>query len=710
MTSITEPSKFVTPFAESGLKNTIPPASNNTTGKAGFDKGFPERTMLPKASGGIPPSGMDFNGILYDITSAIRYMQSGGKPTYDAAFAAAIGGYPSGAVLIGDDGVSVFQNAVAGNETDPNSGGAGWTRPDLQMMELHRRSYAEAGYNVVGTFQAGFTIVNANDVGIDEATGKGYTGPAGPVAAGTDPASGGFVDQSGSLVNAFVAAYLYGNVGDELDAGPSPVAFGGVPGGIVDASSAIASALALHRSIDLRGRVWKISSTVIIPDGCSIDMRGADIIADTGSNPLFQYGVGGKGLHILHGGGSVSGTATAFLRAVGSTNTPTDTSQYARNIRLSGLYISSPTIDWFIDAVDAVRQVFIDSCYSFTKNGIRAIGKCVEWKFNKNIMFSSVGGVGTHGLILQSPGGGSAYNEGWHFTDCTLDNFEKNQIDDIFVFTWNGGYLGTKTVFGQPTTTHCREIAIGKGSVLRATVEFTPVGTHDYRASIEPSMFTALSGNCVIGNDGACGISVDSKFVSSVDGATAVRFIGNNSNCNVVASADATYDRVASFEGAYGPRCSYLIREYLGGSNAVYTEHPVRCISQPVTNSVSAAQVQNFVGASGTFAVGSNIATLPISMHKGDRGSIIVSVSISGGSTAVSAQRVVVTPPAGMVIPSGPGWDSRNIRPQFGQGMLFVEIPFYCSSDISSANLTLTNSSGNTLTVDSHGFFGYSLK
>lgn len=215
MTSITEPSKFVTPFAESGLKNTIPATANNATGKAGFDKGFPERTMLPKASGGIPPSGMDFNGILYDITSAIRYMQAGGRPTYDAAFAATIGGYPSGAVLIGDDGVSVFQNAVAGNETDPNSGGAGWTRPDLQVMELYRRSYAEAGYNVVGTFQAGFTYVNANDVGIDLATGEGYTGPAGMVAAGTNPSSGGFISRANApqLEKSDIAkfGYVYGS-------------------------------------------------------------------------------------------------------------------------------------------------------------------------------------------------------------------------------------------------------------------------------------------------------------------------------------------------------------------------------------------------------------------------------------------------------------------------------------------------------------------
>ena len=198
--SIVEPSKIPVPFADSGLKNAIPQAANNTTGKAGFDKGFPERTMLPKASDGIPPSGMDFNGILYDITSAIRYMQAGGRPTYDAAFASAIGGYPSGAVLIGDDGVSVFQNTVAGNETDPNSGGAGWTRPDLQVMELYRRSYAEAGYNLVdGSFEAGGTLVNANDVLLQESTGKAFSGPVGVVAAGTNPERGGFVDKSGSV-------------------------------------------------------------------------------------------------------------------------------------------------------------------------------------------------------------------------------------------------------------------------------------------------------------------------------------------------------------------------------------------------------------------------------------------------------------------------------------------------------------------------------
>lgn len=64
--------------------------------------------------------------------------------------------------------------------------------------EALRRSYSEAGYNLVdGSFEAGGTLVNANDALLHEATGKGYTGPAGPVAPGTDPTSGGFIDVSG---------------------------------------------------------------------------------------------------------------------------------------------------------------------------------------------------------------------------------------------------------------------------------------------------------------------------------------------------------------------------------------------------------------------------------------------------------------------------------------------------------------------------------
>jgi hypothetical protein len=66
-----------------------------------------------------------------------------------------------------------------------------------RINEALRRSYAETGYNLVdGSFEVGGTLVNANDVLLQERTGKVFSGTAGTVAAGTNPAIGGFVDRS----------------------------------------------------------------------------------------------------------------------------------------------------------------------------------------------------------------------------------------------------------------------------------------------------------------------------------------------------------------------------------------------------------------------------------------------------------------------------------------------------------------------------------
>lgn len=79
-----------------------------------------------------------------------------------------------------------------------------------QAREALRRSCAGAGYNLVdGSFESGGTLVNANDALLQERTGKAFSGPAGTVAAGTDPASGGFVDRSNQL-SPFVTIKNYG--------------------------------------------------------------------------------------------------------------------------------------------------------------------------------------------------------------------------------------------------------------------------------------------------------------------------------------------------------------------------------------------------------------------------------------------------------------------------------------------------------------------
>lgn len=68
--------------------------------------------------------------------------------------------------------------------------------------ESLRRSYADAGYSLVaGSFEVGGTLVNANDVLLHEASGKAFSGPAGAVPAGTNPASGGFTDRSKAYDN-----------------------------------------------------------------------------------------------------------------------------------------------------------------------------------------------------------------------------------------------------------------------------------------------------------------------------------------------------------------------------------------------------------------------------------------------------------------------------------------------------------------------------
>ena len=134
--SITEPSKILTPWASTGSKNPIPANANNTTGAAGFDKGFPDITMTPEEAGGLPPDGQDFNGIFYQITEIIQYIQAGGQPFFSAALSSAIGGYPKGCVILGADAVTLWQNQVDNNTSDPNSTPTGWLKVDVNLKSV----------------------------------------------------------------------------------------------------------------------------------------------------------------------------------------------------------------------------------------------------------------------------------------------------------------------------------------------------------------------------------------------------------------------------------------------------------------------------------------------------------------------------------------------------------------------------------------------
>lgn len=123
------PSKLVLPFgANDPTGRATIPVTTSSPGYASLSVGFPPITRTPKAAGGIPPRGLDFNGILYSISAAARWSAAGGGYKYDAAFAndTNVGGYPQGAVVLNAAGTSTWRNLVDGNTTNPDTGGANW--------------------------------------------------------------------------------------------------------------------------------------------------------------------------------------------------------------------------------------------------------------------------------------------------------------------------------------------------------------------------------------------------------------------------------------------------------------------------------------------------------------------------------------------------------------------------------------------------------
>lgn len=116
------------PFANNAggsFINTIPDVSGDPQ-EADYSSGFKPVTFQPVGSGGKPPLGQDFNGILYAVTTHLYALQGGQLQTFRADVAAALTGYKLGALLAMLDGAGYWLNLLEGNTTDPDAGGANW--------------------------------------------------------------------------------------------------------------------------------------------------------------------------------------------------------------------------------------------------------------------------------------------------------------------------------------------------------------------------------------------------------------------------------------------------------------------------------------------------------------------------------------------------------------------------------------------------------
>jgi hypothetical protein len=90
MTKPTVPSYlFEKPFCAEGTKTQIP-ANSSVHGRASLSQGFPTETQLPLTMGGVAPSRVDVNGVLWALSAFAYWQQSGGQFAWKAALNYAI--------------------------------------------------------------------------------------------------------------------------------------------------------------------------------------------------------------------------------------------------------------------------------------------------------------------------------------------------------------------------------------------------------------------------------------------------------------------------------------------------------------------------------------------------------------------------------------------------------------------------------------------
>ncbi|CAG4888032.1 hypothetical protein [Paraburkholderia saeva] len=118
-------------FAALGGKNTIPVASQlpGSINGASYTDGFPPATRTALVAGGKPPAGLDMNGVLFDLSSHVRWLNAGGPYPYSSAFATDgnVGGYPQGAEIASADLEGTWISQNDNNTDNPDTGpGTKW--------------------------------------------------------------------------------------------------------------------------------------------------------------------------------------------------------------------------------------------------------------------------------------------------------------------------------------------------------------------------------------------------------------------------------------------------------------------------------------------------------------------------------------------------------------------------------------------------------
>lgn len=160
--ALTQPALIPQPWGSDGQVGNIPQDSSEF-GKASWAKGFPTETSQPLSEGGIPPSYLDFQGVLNALSAHAVFMQSGAHFSWSNAL-----DYPAGCFVLGSDG-KLYQALLA---SGPGYS-AGAKNPTTSAAHWQIANFAEYLKTSGGTMSGPIVFANGGSV---QRTNQPYKG------------------------------------------------------------------------------------------------------------------------------------------------------------------------------------------------------------------------------------------------------------------------------------------------------------------------------------------------------------------------------------------------------------------------------------------------------------------------------------------------------------------------------------------------------
>lgn len=276
---------------------------------------------------------------------------------------------------------------------------------DSTTRSLWERSAAESGYNlVVGSFEEGGALVNTNDVLWSKKLNKIFSGPAGVVAAGTNPASGGFVDRSGALsafkLNAVTAKLR--EVRYRLVESVHVTDFSGVVlDGVTDCTLGFREALLFCHNFGFRlhipAGVMRITDTATPKLGDTYTSKGIAISGDGkgASRILFDYTNTASPKNVIELIGDSTSGYNFDMRDVGVsvTNTAAVSNILYSNILMAGVNLRDIDLSAGITSIRFKKSVWLSSFdgigMSPRDNGFIMEGSGTSNRFDRLFVYGS---------------------------------------------------------------------------------------------------------------------------------------------------------------------------------------------------------------------------------------------------------------------------------------------------------------------------------